>query len=43
MQGRAVYLADGRRTPIGRHGGALSRARADVGVGKGSTLAPARA
>jgi 3-oxoadipyl-CoA thiolase len=29
MQGRAVYLVTGRRTPIGRYGGALAKVRAD--------------
>ena len=29
MQGRAVYLVAGRRTPIGRYGGALAKVRAD--------------
>jgi 3-oxoadipyl-CoA thiolase len=29
MQGRAVYLVSGRRTPIGRYGGALAKVRAD--------------
>jgi 3-oxoadipyl-CoA thiolase len=29
MQGRAVYLVAGKRTPIGRYGGALAKVRAD--------------
>jgi len=29
MQGNAVYLVAGRRTPIGRYGGALAKVRAD--------------
>ena len=29
MQGRAVYLVTGKRTPIGRYGGALAKVRAD--------------
>jgi 3-oxoadipyl-CoA thiolase len=29
MQGQAVYLVTGRRTPIGRYGGALAKVRAD--------------
>src|ERR1019366_1889797 len=29
MQGRAVYLVTGLRTPIGRYGGALAKVRAD--------------
>jgi 3-oxoadipyl-CoA thiolase len=29
MQGRAVYLITGKRTPIGRYGGALAKVRAD--------------
>jgi len=29
MQGRAVYLVSGLRTPIGRYGGALAKVRAD--------------
>ena len=29
MQGRTVYLVTGRRTPIGRYGGALAKVRAD--------------
>ncbi len=29
MQGQAVYLVAGRRTPIGRYGGALAKVRAD--------------
>jgi len=29
MQGKAVYLAAGKRTPIGRYGGALAKVCAD--------------
>jgi len=32
MQGQAVYLVTGKRTPIGRYGGALGSALALAGV-----------